>query len=53
MFSRLQRKIEQLRREPEHIRLQAAIRYTILGGIIIVILWLAIFLPWQMKNALS
>ncbi|MEK7557519.1 MAG: hypothetical protein AAB538_06060 [Patescibacteria group bacterium] len=48
---RIQKRIEDLRREPEHVRLQVAIRYTIILGAVIGIVWVAVFLPLQIRRA--
>lgn len=50
MFTRLQKKIKDLRQAPEDVRMRAAIRYTAIGGAIILILWLVVFLPFQLHN---
>lgn len=49
VFQRFKQRLADLRQQPEHVRLQAAIRYTIIGGIIIAVIWLVIFLPLQLK----
>lgn len=48
MIPHFSQKIHDLRREPESVRLQAAIRYTVIVGVVIAILWLVIFLPLQL-----
>jgi len=50
VFERVKQRIEYLRQQPEHVRLQAATRYTIIAGIILVILWLVILLPLQLRG---
>lgn len=49
---RIKRRITDLRQQPEHVRLQVATRYTIIAGIILVIIWLVVFLPLQIRSAL-
>ncbi len=51
MLSRLQQKIADLRQAPEDVRLKAAVRYTIIGGLVILALWLMLFLPLQLRSA--
>lgn len=53
MFTRLKNRLEYLRQQPEHVRLQAAIRYTIILGIIVAAVWLIVFLPLQIRSLLS
>jgi len=40
-------KIKDLRSQPEEYRVRVATRFTLIAGIIILILWLAVFLPLQ------
>lgn len=49
MFTRLKNRLHHLRQQPEHVRLAAAVRYTIIAGVILAALWLSIFLPWQLR----
>lgn len=51
LVERIKKRIEEIQREPEHVRLQIAIRYTIIFGIVIAIVWLAVFLPLQIRQA--
>lgn len=48
MKKRIQRKIENLRQEPEDIRMRAVTYFTLVSGIVLVVLWLAVFLPLQL-----
>lgn len=52
MLQRLRKKIADLRREPEEVRFQAAIRYTVIGGIILLLFWLGVLLPLQLHKVL-
>ncbi|MEX0649692.1 MAG: hypothetical protein WD200_01710 [Candidatus Andersenbacteria bacterium] len=49
MKKRIQRKIEDLREQPEHIRFRTASYMTIIGGVVIVLIWLLILLPIQLR----
>lgn len=53
VMERLQRKLEELRQQPEEVRLRLAIRYTIIIGVGIGILWLAALLPFQLRGIFS
>lgn len=50
MFQTIKNKIEHLRQQPEEVRFRAAIRYTVIGGIIVAVLWLGVLLPLQLHN---
>jgi hypothetical protein len=53
MFTRFKNRLANLRQQPEHIRLQAAIRYTLIAGVILAALWLLVFLPFQIRTLFS
>lgn len=42
------RKIEHLRKQPEHIRMRAASLMTAASGVVLVVVWLTILLPLQL-----
>lgn len=48
IFSRIHRKIEHLRQQPEPVRLRAATLMTAVSGAALVIVWLAVLLPLQL-----
>lgn len=52
MFQRLRNKIAHLQQQPEEVRFRAALKYTIIGGVVIFILWLGVFLPFQLHKFL-
>lgn len=45
----MKKKIQYLREQPEHVKYRAASYLTVGSGIIIVILWVTIFLPLQLR----
>lgn len=45
----IQKKIHHLRQQPEDVKLKAISRFTIIAGIVLVILWAALFLPLQLR----
>ncbi|MEX1111985.1 MAG: hypothetical protein WEC84_00835 [Candidatus Andersenbacteria bacterium] len=49
MRKRIQRKVNDLRQQPEHVRMRAASIFTVVGGIVAVALWLVVFLPLQLR----
>lgn len=48
MKKRIQRKIEDLRQQPENVRYRAVSYFTVLGGAVLVGLWLTVLLPVQL-----
>lgn len=48
MINKIQNRLDDLRQQPESVRLQAAIKYTVIAGVVIAVLWLAVFLPLQL-----
>lgn len=44
-------KIEELRRQPEHVRLRAATILTAISGGVVVLLWVTVLLPLQLHFA--
>jgi len=44
----LKKKIHELRQQPEEVRLKALTRFTFAAGIVLGIIWLAVFLPIQL-----
>lgn len=51
MAGMIKTKIEQLRQEPEHVRLRAATIMTVVSGGAVVLLWATVLLPLQLKFA--
>ncbi len=49
MRKRIKKKIADLHEQPEHVRHRAASLFAIGSGIIIVVLWLAVLLPLQLR----
>lgn len=45
----LRKKLNNLREQSEEVRLRAITRLTVIAGIVLVIIWLAIFLPLQLS----
>lgn len=48
MKKRIQAKIENLQQQPDHVRFRAASYFTAISGIVLVLLWLVVFLPFQL-----
>lgn len=51
MISWMRKKIEHWRDQPEHVRVRLATRLTWSSGAALIILWLAILLPFQLYIA--
>lgn len=47
-MQRIKRKIEELRQQPEPVRLRAATVLTAACGVVLVVLWVAVLLPLQL-----
>jgi hypothetical protein len=47
-FKRIQKRIEDLRQEPEHVRLRVASLLTAASGVVLVVLWITVLLPLQL-----
>ncbi len=45
----MRRRIEELRQQPEHVRLRAASFMTAASGVILVLLWMTVLLPLQLR----
>lgn len=50
MIKRIKHKIHRLRQEPEEVRMRAVTRFTVIGGVVVFILWLVVFLPLQLRS---
>lgn len=50
LIRRFKQRVEQLRGEPEHIRMRAAIRWTALSGGALALLWVSVLLPLQVGS---
>lgn len=48
MRKKIRNKIEELREQPDHIKFRAASYTALVGGGALVIIWLAVFLPFQL-----
>lgn len=47
---RFKQRVEQLRREPEHVRMRAAVRWTAFSGGGLALLWVSVLLPLQVGS---
>lgn len=48
MKKRVSKRLDQLREQPDHVRMRTASMFTVVSGVIIVGLWLTILLPAQL-----
>lgn len=47
-FWNLKDRLQAARAQPEHVRLRLAVMWTAGAGIVLLVLWLAVFLPLQL-----
>ena len=48
MRKRILKRLDKIRQQPDHVRMRTASLFTVISGVVIVIMWLTVLLPAQL-----
>lgn len=48
IFERWRGRLEEAQRQPDHVRLRLALTWTVVTGLVLLVLWLVVLLPLQL-----